>query len=151
MGRADRPSTHHGRPCGVPKPLQVRENLVAAESAEARNILNEYPTGSEPGDNAAHLEPEARPRGRVLGSESLPLAGGGHVLTGESAGEEVESSGLDPKRSKRLGCDGMYVLEDGHAGPVLGNDPATEGIYFAEAHRPVGPRVAGREREARDP
>jgi hypothetical protein len=87
VGRSEVVSTHHERPSGVARLLQIREDRVSAESAEARYVLSDDPTGSEFSDDAEHFGPEP-PRVRV----AAPRAGNGDGLAGESTDDGVDGS-----------------------------------------------------------
>ena len=46
VGSSDVSSTHHERRAGVPAFLQRSEHFIRAPSAESRDVLKQYPTGS---------------------------------------------------------------------------------------------------------
>lgn len=87
VGRAEVVSTHHERPSGVARSLQIRKDRVSAESSKARYVLSHDPTGSEFVDDAEHFGPEP-PLVRV----AAPRARDGDGLAGESTDDGVDGS-----------------------------------------------------------
>ncbi len=77
-------STHHERPYGVTARLQVLYDPVSAESAEARDVLSNHPSGS----HLAHQPVELRPEPPLV-LVSLPAPGAGDGLAGESSDQSV--------------------------------------------------------------
>jgi hypothetical protein len=52
-------STHHERPAGVARLFQTTEDDVSAASSEARDVLSEYPVGSQLLHHPQELEPQS--------------------------------------------------------------------------------------------
>src|SRR5262249_21069848 len=80
-------STHHERPAGVARRLQVPEHGIRAATAQSRHVLDEHPAWSELADDAGEFPPEAA----AVSGESPPSSGGRDVLAGESTGDEVDA------------------------------------------------------------
>lgn len=144
MRSADRPSTHHQRPCVVSERLQVSEYPVSSSSAQSRDVLNEDPRRTTLGNEPRHFAPETG----ACSSDPGTLPGGRDVLAGEPAGDDVDSG-------KSVGVELSHVVESRDVGPVLGEYGSAEGIDFAlgdDAHSgafepEVDSADSGKERE----
>jgi hypothetical protein len=118
-------STHHERPSGVACFFQVLQDEVTASSSESTDVFNKNPTGSELSDESCVLEPESA-AGAFLYTRTF--ASDGHVLAGEAAADEVDSSG------NRSGCELSYVIVDRHSGPASREDRLAVRFDFAKGH-----------------
>lgn len=119
-------STHHERPSGVPESFQTFEDNVGPTSSQSRDIFSEYPTRPDKLNDSEHFEPEARPRT----FEARAFAGARDVLTGEAAGDGVDSS-----QSENSGrCNISHVLKDRNAGEILPQNRAGKRFDFDESH-----------------
>jgi hypothetical protein len=126
---ADVSSTHHERPAGVARRLQVAEDDICAATAQSRHVLDEHPAWAELADNAGELPPESA---AVSGVDARAFAGDRDVLAGESAGDEV--NGLEG-----AGACESHVPAAGDVGPVSGDDVFTVGLPLdLPAHREAG-------------
>jgi hypothetical protein len=121
-------STHHERPAGVAFRFQIFEHPVSSESAEARHVLSEHPTGSHLSHDPEHLAPQPGACGGVVRAEAGSLAGKGYVLAGKSSGHKVNCSDIGPPERAHVGV-------DRDAGPVVLEHRAAEGLDLAEGHR----------------
>jgi hypothetical protein len=82
--RANVVSPHHERPDGVSARFQVFDDPVSSESAEARHVLSDQPSGS----HFAHQPEELRPEPAFVGV-ALPASGDADGLAGESSDQSV--------------------------------------------------------------
>jgi hypothetical protein len=130
--RADRPSTHHERPCVVTDFFQVSEHPVSASSTQSRDVLNEAPARAYSGDDPRQLEPETG----ACSADPFTLPGGADVLTWESADDEIDSS-----KSGRV--ERSDVVVDRDAGPVLREDGAGERLDLTESDGADADALAG--------
>jgi hypothetical protein len=89
VGGADMASTHHERPAGVSRRFQVTEHPVRAVSSEPKDVLNEYPTGSQLAHDPVHFSPQPA---AVACFDALLLPRDRHVLAGESSGDEIDGA-----------------------------------------------------------
>lgn len=110
---ADMTSTHHERPAGVARLLQVIEDSVCASSSESRYVLSKDPTWSELADDVDELAPEAG----ALAVEARALPRARDVLAGEAAGDEIDMGQVG-------GHTDVEVLEG--SGEVYGADVVAE-------------------------
>lgn len=58
VGRSNVVSTHHERPAGVARRVQIREHLVRCCSAEARDVLSQHPSGSKLAHHPCEFGPQ---------------------------------------------------------------------------------------------
>jgi hypothetical protein len=86
MRRSDMASTHHERPAGVARRCQAIEHRVCASSAESRDVLSEYPSGSQLLHDPQVLEPQSA----ALTVETRAFPCDRDVLAGEAARDEVD-------------------------------------------------------------
>jgi hypothetical protein len=132
VGRSDVSSTHHERPAGVARRLQVSKDGICPATAQSRHVLDEHPAWSELADDAGKLPPEPAP---VSGVDACALAG-------ESAGNEVD--GLEASSTGKA-----HISAAGNSRPVSGEDVLTVGLpLHLPAHREPGAFQA--ERHAAD-
>ncbi|MFZ2648628.1 MAG: hypothetical protein WA210_00855 [Burkholderiaceae bacterium] len=123
MRRAGVDSTDHERPPGVACSIQVSEYPVDAESAQARRVFNDDPTGSGFCDDAGHLAPEAA----ALAVETFCLSAGGgaDVLARKPSAHDIDSSILSPIQLP-------HILMARHVGPVFLQHRAAVRLDLAE-------------------
>ncbi len=114
VGGSDVVSTHHERPDGVAESLQVFDDPVSAESAEARDVLSQHPSGPCCLDEAAKLGPEPP---FVPVSSSRP--GNANWLARKSSAEKIVGRQL---------AHAPHVAPSGDGGPMLLEDPPAVGI-----------------------
>jgi|SRR6185312_14394069 len=122
-------STHHERPCGVACRFQAFEHDVSASYSEHRRVLNNNPRRKALVDKALEFEPEAGPAS--VKSGSAPCCG--DILTGESAGEEINVSDSPPAKS--VNCECSNVVMDRCFRPVLAQNGLRIRLNFAECDR----------------
>jgi len=106
--------THHDRPAGVARRLQVPAHGICAASAQSRHVLDEHPAWAKLADDAGEFPPESAP---VPGEPDAP-ARRRDVLAGEAPGDEVD--GL-----KVCGPGESDIASAVHIGPVSGEDVLT--------------------------
>jgi hypothetical protein len=125
---ADVASTHHERPAGVARRLQVAEDGIRAATAQSRHVLDEHPAWAEFADDAGELAPEAAAVAREANAPTC----GGDILAGEAARDEVD--GL------KIPCPGEAdVAASNNVGPVPREDVLTEWLPLdLPAHREAG-------------
>jgi hypothetical protein len=118
-------STHHERPAGVVRRLQVAEDDICAATAQSRYVLDEHPAWPELADDAGELAPEAAPPA----GDPDALSRCGDVLAGEAATDEVD--GL------KSPCPGEAdIAASNNVGPVPREDVLTEWLPLnLPAHR----------------
>jgi hypothetical protein len=121
---ANRPSTHHDRPAGVPEFFQTSEHCIASSAAQSRYIFSEYPSRSNLVNDSQHLEPETRP----LAFDPLAFAGRRDVLAGETSADDVDGKASSSPQSVR--CNIMHILELDRVGPKLLQAEHTAGVVF---------------------
>ncbi len=143
VGRAGVGSAHHERPAGVAQCFQPGADPVRAADAQSRAVLSHHPTGSQFGDEALHLVPEAA----AGAAEAAALSGGADILAGETPADEV--GGADAVRAQALGGKPAHVVVERDAGPVPGEDAAALGVALAEGDG-VHSRPVQAEAEAAD-
>jgi hypothetical protein len=121
-------STHHERPAGVARRLQVAEDGICTATAQSRHVLDEHPAWTEFADDAGELPPEAAAES---GDPDAP-AGGGDVLAGEAASDEIDAL--------ERGAPGEAdVTASNNVGPVPGEDVLTVRLPLdLPAHREPG-------------
>jgi hypothetical protein len=109
----------------VPERGQVPENLSpdssVMESKDGRDVLHEHVPRSKLANGTSHLSPQ---NGFGV-PEPLPLPGARGSLTGESAGDDVDSG-------NNVSSDVSDVVKDGDAGPSFREDAAAPWVGFAE-------------------
>jgi len=129
VGRPDVSSTHQERPCGVTRRFQITEHDICTATAQSRHVFDEHPSWAELGNDAGKLAPQAAP----VPTEAGPFAGGGDVLAGKSAGDEVDTL-------EGGGAGKAHVPASGDVRPVSGEDVFTIGLRLdLPAHRKPGP------------
>jgi hypothetical protein len=121
-------STHHERPAGVARRLQVAEHGICAATAQSRHVLDEHVAWPELANDASELAPEAAAES---GDADAP-ARGGDVLAGKAAGDEIDRlKGPCPGEAD--------VTASNNVGPVAGEDVFTERLPLdLPAHREAG-------------
>lgn len=121
----------------IPDRSERPEHLVQSARAKGCDVFADDPARPRFGDDAVHFPPEAG----SFSVEPGALSGEADVLAGESSADGVDMSG------QRLSCEGSDVVMDGDSGPVLGDDAASIGVYFAELDGLKMPRAFEAERE----
>src|SRR5262245_32722369 len=113
-------STHQERPCGVARRLQIRQDGICAATAQRRHVLDEHPRWVELAHDAGEFPPEPA---SAASFDTDAATGGGDVLAGEAAGDEVD-------RGKGSHACEPDVTASEHSGPVAGEDGFTVGLHF---------------------
>jgi hypothetical protein len=143
-------STHHERPAGVARRFQVTEHPVRAVSSEPRDVLNEYPTGSQLAHDPVHFSPQPT---AVACFDAPLLPRDRHVLAWEPsrdeiAGAEVGGGGeahvppsvdVWPVPLKDVDAVGVALdlPDDTHAGPFEAEpEPPDSREEFTDRHPP---------------
>lgn len=117
LRRADVSSTHHERPAGVARRLQIAEDDICAATAQSRHVLDEHPAWTELADDAGEFVPEPA----AVAVEAVAEAGGADVLAGEAAADEVDAG--------KVGSAGEPdIAAPGDGGPVALKDRLAEGV-----------------------
>jgi hypothetical protein len=138
--RPDVSSTHHERPCGVARRFQVAEHGICAATAQSRHVLDEHPAWPKLADDPGEFAPESA---AVPALDPGAAAGGGDVLAGEAAGDEVDAL-------EGGGAGEPHIPASGDGGPVSGEDVLTVGLRLhLPAHHEAG--ALEPERHAPDP
>ena len=122
-------STHHQRPAGVARSLQVTQDPVRAAASQARDVLSHHPMRSKLGDEARHVGPQARARA----FNPSTTAGKAAVLAGEAAAHQP-----GPRHPVGVQPGGMESADIGvgwDAGPVPGEYLARKAVGLAEGNR----------------
>jgi hypothetical protein len=118
VGGADMASTHHERPAGVARRFQVTEHPVSAVSSEPRDVLNEYPTGSQLAHDPVHFSPQPA---AVACFDALLLPRDRHVLAREASGDEIDGPEI-------TGIGEAHVTPSVDVGPVPLKDVDAVGV-----------------------
>lgn len=118
MRRSDGPSTHHKRPRGVARLLQIGQHVVNDRSSDARNVLSQYPSWIKASDDSAKLRPEVARVGF-----SFTLTSDRVGLAGEAAADEI-----DPLKAS--GVQQTYVSVAGDSGPMFSKNSLAIVIVF---------------------
>jgi hypothetical protein len=113
-------STHHERPAGVARRCQAIEHRVCASSAESRDVLSEYPSGSQ----LLHDPQELEPQSRSLAVEARAFPCDRDVLAGEAARDEVDWLEV-------VLADLANVSVAWHVGPMSGQNASCEVVDLA--------------------
>jgi hypothetical protein len=104
---------------------QASENLSpdpsVVKSKDGLDVLHEHVPGSKLANGSEHLVPQ---NGFGV-PEPLALPGVAGALTGEPAGDDVDSG-------NRVSSDGSDVVEDGGTGPPFRENGAAPWVGFAE-------------------
>lgn len=118
VGRSEVVSTHHERPSGVARLLQISDDAVGPESSESRHVLSDDPMGS----HFSHQPEELRPEPSLV-VVSAPLSGNADGLTWKSSDQSVSCGEIDAAHRHD-------VAEARNVRPVLLKDSLTELISF---------------------
>jgi hypothetical protein len=127
---SDGTSRNFKRPDLEPAGFQVRNHHSERHPLESSNILAKDPSRSDLRNKPQHLRPE--PSVARLASIS-PARGTGKRLARKPAADEIDESDMRPPQV-------ADVAMDRHPRPMLGQDPPTPGVDFAEGH---GPKASG--------
>ena len=119
-------STHHERPAGVARRLQLRHEPVRSAKAQAKYVLNQHPTGSALPHQPQHVPPQPAARPVEPGAEP----GDADVLAWEAATDEVwrgNAVGRQPGSGQRAD-----VIVARHRRPVTAQDPTRVRLLLAQ-------------------